>query len=282
MTYFNNINTVFGDHPAVKSMHQAAIATAKSIGVEAFKPTTELHLVKTEDFWDCGIPEADDIKWPGRFVFTFPLRSGMSLEQLLGKTESKALTVTIPTAILVKPTERECRYVLYRIGFEVSRREDRLDDEATKPLFAGYYGITKRGALTRYLEHVSKAKQNSGSLLHSVWNGLLCNELLVSPQLHICGVAATLKEIYKMEELTVQKETLTPLGLNAIPGGEEGIKMLHELALLKGRKVGIDERDAAVERLQQESPCAHYRRGHMRKLPTDKLTFVRPCWVNVK
>lgn len=85
-----------------------------------------------------------------------------------------------------------------------------------------------------------------------------------------------------MEDLAVQKETLTPVGLNAIPGGEAGIKMLHELALLKGRKVGIDERDAAVERLQQESPCAHYRRGHMRKLPTDKLTFVKPCWVNVK
>jgi hypothetical protein len=66
-----------------------------------------------------------------------------------------------------------------------------------------------------------------------------------------------------------------------------GIRLMHKLRLLNSLKVGIDERDAAIEKLQRGnfahgSPCAHYRKGHVRKLTNYKLTYVSPCWVNLK
>lgn len=179
------------------------------------------------------------------------------------------------------------KYVVYHIRFSIDKEETRLTEKECAPLFHGYIGITKRGYLKRFREHENRAMTNTGYLLHSVWHSLLQEKIDMNPVIQIGDTAETLKEIYAMEEEAVEKVTLTPKGLNAIPGGMAGIKMMHELRLLNSTKVGIDERDAALEALQQKthahgSPCAHYRRGHMRKLETGKLTFVKPCWVNLK
>jgi hypothetical protein len=179
------------------------------------------------------------------------------------------------------------KYTLYHIRFSVSDLDTRLTEKDCDPLFHGYIGITKRGYMTRFMEHYEKAKNNTGYLFHSVWHSLMQEGINMYPVIQINGTTETLKEIYFLEEELVREHTLTPMGLNAIPGGMAGIKMMHELRLLNSTKVGIDERDAALEALQQRthahgSPCAHYRRGHMRKLETGKLTFVKPCWVNLK
>lgn len=179
------------------------------------------------------------------------------------------------------------KYALYHIRFCVPNEETRLSEEECKPLLRGYFGITKRGYMLRFWEHYDKARNNTGYLFHSVWHSLLKEKIQMYPAVQITGSAETLKDIYQLEEEVVGELTLTPLGLNAIPGGMAGIRMMHELRLLTSTKVGINERDAALEALQQRahthgSPCAHYRRGHMRKLETGKLTFVKPCWVNLK
>jgi hypothetical protein len=179
------------------------------------------------------------------------------------------------------------KYVVYHIRFSVDKNEGRLTEKDCDPLFRGYIGITKRGYMTRFNEHHEKAISNTGYLLHSVWHSLLKEGINMNPVIQIGGTADNLKEIYDMEEEAVDKYTLTPKGLNAIPGGMAGIKMMHELRLLNSTKVGVSERDAALEALQQRtyahgSPCTHYRRGHMRKLETGKLTYVKPCWVNLK
>jgi hypothetical protein len=179
------------------------------------------------------------------------------------------------------------KYVIYHIRFSVAREESRLTEKDCEPLFRGYIGVTKRGYMTRFHEHENKAETNTGYLLHSVWHSLLQEGIEMNPVIQIGATADTLKAIYDLEEEAVEKMTLTPKGLNAIPGGMAGIKMMHELRLLTSTKVGVDERDAALEALQQRShahgsPCAHYRRGHMRKLESGKLTFVKPCWVNLK
>ena len=179
------------------------------------------------------------------------------------------------------------KYVVYHIRFSVDKQETRLTERECEPLFRGYIGITKRGYITRFREHQDKAVSNTGYLLHSVWHSLLKEKIKMNPVIQIGSTAETLKEIYALEEEAVETMTLTPKGLNAIPGGMAGIRMMHELRLLNSTKVGVDERDAALIALQQKahahgSPCAHYRRGHMRKLDTGRLTYVKPCWVNLK
>lgn len=187
--------------------------------------------------------------------------------------------------LILLDDERVNNYLLYNIRFAVLRDCPQLDDESCKPLFSGYYGITKRPFMERFNEHHSKALSNSGHLLHSIWHSLKAAAIPHYPVVQIAAHAETLKEIYALEEEAVAKVSLNPRGLNAIPGGEAGIKMLHELALLKNLKVGIVERDSAVERLHSVnpsgSPCAHYRKGHMRKLSSGKLAYVKPCWVNL-
>lgn len=179
------------------------------------------------------------------------------------------------------------KYSLYHVRFCISKEETRLSEKDCEPLLHGYYGITKRNYMTRFSEHYEKARNNTGYLFHSVWHSLLREKIIMYTAIQITGTADTLKEIYKLEEEMVGELTLTPKGLNAIPGGMAGIRMMHELRLLNSTKVGIDERDNALIALQQRthahgSPCAHYRRGHMRKLESEKLTYVKPCWVNLK
>jgi hypothetical protein len=200
--------------------------------------------------------------------------------------ENQSMRVDIP---LFFAYDREIlkEYSLYHIRFKVSSEESRFTEDSIKPLQHGYVGITKRGILTRFVEHGDKARTNTGSLLHSVWHQLSAQNIAMNPVIQISGTADSLGKIYQMEEDMVAQYTLAPMGLNAIPGGMAGIKMMHKLRLLTSTKVGVDERDAAIERLQQGgfehgSPCTHYRKGHYRKLADNRLTWVSPCWVNLK
>lgn len=200
--------------------------------------------------------------------------------------ENLIMRVDIPLAFAYDK-ELLKEYSLYHIRFKVSDKDPRFTNDSVKPLQHGYVGITKRAILTRFSEHSYKAKTNTGSLLHSVWHQLSDQGIAMHPVIQISGTADSLGKIYQMEEEMVAKYTLAPMGLNAIPGGMAGIKMMHELRLLNSTRVGVDERDEAVERLQRGgfehgSPCAHYRKGHYRKLTDGRLTWVSPCWVNLK
>jgi len=178
-------------------------------------------------------------------------------------------------------------YSVYHIRFKVDSNDPRFTEDSVKPLQHGYVGITKRDILTRMREHGYKAETNTGSLLHSVWHQLVKQGIAMHPVIQISGTADSLGKVYELEEEAVAKYTLAPMGLNAIPGGMAGIRMMHELRLLTSTRVGVKERDEAIERLQRGgfehgSPCAHYRKGHYRKLPSERLTWVSPCWVNLK
>lgn len=199
-----------------------------------------------------------------------------------------AIRIDIPLALLLTP-EKMQDYTIYHIRFCIDRGDTALDAASKAPLQHGYFGITKRDAFTRYREHQAKALNAEGHLLHTVWAGLMRSSVEYHPVLQISGYADTLKKAYAYEEFVVAQMSLAPMGLNAIPGGEAGIKMLHSLALLKGgRKLaGVGERDAAIERLERRagksgSPCAHYRKGHFRNIQSGKIAWVSPCWVNLK
>lgn len=189
----------------------------------------------------------------------------------------------IPLAIICAGAQRVRKFHIYQIRFNVGL-ETSLDYESCKPLMAGYIGITKRGLYERYKEHEAKARANSGSLLHTAWHALKANHPKAYPVLQLVGHSETLADAYAAEELAVASMTLAPRGLNAIPGGEAGIRELYKLGLLVKREKlpTAGERDRALADLERNTPAAHYRRAHIRRLSAERTTFVNGCWVAVK
>ena len=191
--------------------------------------------------------------------------------------------IDIPLPLLINGARKIRKFHVYQIRFNVSR-EPTLDYDSCAPLRAGYVGITKRGLFERYKEHEAKAAANSGSLLHTAWHALKANHPLAYPVLQFVGHCDTLEEAYQAEEKLVGEMTLAPKGLNAIPGGEAGIRELHRLGALakRGGLPSAAERDRALATIERTAPAAHYRRAHIRRLSPERTTFVNGCWVSVK
>lgn len=191
--------------------------------------------------------------------------------------------IDIPLGMVTQGAERVGKYTIYNIRFNVNAAPD-LDYDSCEPLRRGYVGITRRGALARYQEHRAKATTNTGSLLHTAWNALMRHHPGVYPVLQLTGHAASLEEAYAAEEKLVAEITLAPAGLNAIPGGLAGIRELHKLGALvdRGKLPNPDQRDYALAQIERNSPAAHYRRAHIRRLSPERTTFVNGCWVSVR
>lgn len=203
-------------------------------------------------------------------------------------TEGLLLNVDIHTAFLLHEDVLSANYFAYQIRFSNrSIKTTKLDAKTITRLNHGYFGITSRNVTTRFLEHLRLAKKNSGSMLHSVWHSMMDYPEVV-PTVSIHRMAFTLDEIYAIEEKAVREWSLAPMGLNAIPGGWEGIKMLHTLGLTNKRKIKLitpEDRDDALAKLERlnhphGSPCCHYRRGHLRKLNETRHTWVTGHFVN--
>ena len=196
------------------------------------------------------------------------------------ETHSSPMTLRrmIPVELLFGKDVEE--YSLYWVRFMTTG--DLLDTTLRSVLNAGYIGVTKRPPLERFKEHRRDADRQGGHLLHNVWSSLTRSGITFVPDFTLIRTAKTQVEIYDLEETYVAKYSLNPRGLNAIPGGMAGIRMLHQLGLCAHRNVGIDERDRAIARLASGKKAAHFRAGHIRKLPTEKITWVSPCWVNME
>ena len=193
-----------------------------------------------------------------------------------------SLRLDIPTSVLRgkgKPV-----FWLYNIRFQMLAEDAEVDARGMRPFRVGYFGITKRSVFERFKEHQMKVKNGGGHILHKAWRALIETEMSFHPVVQISATRKNLDEIYEVEEHAVAERSLTPMGLNAIPGGYAGIKMLHQLALLSGnRRVLPEDRDVALENLERSAAgrCTHYRSGHIRHLPSGKSTWVSPCWVNL-
>lgn len=192
--------------------------------------------------------------------------------------------VDIPTMFLRMKLNK---FHIYRIRLHVPEYEKQCNEDGIpdNPLYRGYIGITKRHFYRRFKEHRASAEVGGTSTLYSTWNYMKRNNLTHYPALQFIGSAETLDDAYAAEEHHVALKTLNPLGLNTIPGGKAGIKMLHELRMLGGSSTpSIEDRDRALVKLEsnpdRNSPCAHFRSGHMRRLFTGKLTYVKATFVN--
>lgn len=223
--------------------------------------------------------EPRPITGPSRVSVGFLREGSAASDRAIGAGEVE-YSVQVPLTILRQPREE---FSLYSIRFWVDPRSG-MSPEDSLPFRTGYIGITRKHPAERFIQHRTEMRGGRGYLLHHGWRSLLSLGCDVSVTLQVLGSARTLTEIYQMEEDAVREHTLVPKGLNAIPGGMEGIRRLHELRLLSNRsQVDPSIRDAALSVLETErsAACAHYRKGHIRHLSPERVTWVKPCWVNL-
>jgi len=134
-----------------------------------------------------------------------------------------------------------------------------------------YYGITKRGWSRRFNEHVSDAIQKKSRRLFSQrlseliqarvdeLKGIATNApKLAGVVTAICAVGLNEDAAMDTEEYLVDKYSLSSKhseGLNMIPGGREGIRVLHKLLAGKTRSlVETEDRETILDKYLQEHP----------------------------
>lgn len=235
---------------------------AFSNGVVAAEPVFNLEGSSrvSVSFYDCAAPDLN-----------LPFAPGVP-----------SLRLDLPTVILREKTKPS--HWLYNIRFQLMEEDAKVDAQGMRPFRVGYFGITKRNVFERFKEHEAQVRKGTGHILHKAWRGLVSADLNFHPVIQISAMARSLDEVYAYEERAVAERSLSPMGLNAIPGGYAGIKMLHELALLsKVDGTAPEARDEALVKLERggASKCTHYRSGHIRNLQNGKTTWVSPCWVNL-
>ena len=119
-----------------------------------------------------------------------------------------------------------------------------------------YVGITSRNWLLRLNEHLREISSGSRKRFHAAWRDSLGldNVLFVSA---LSEVNLTYEGAMHWEEATVRAKASDKYGLNMIPGGFEGLKLLHKLKLTTSPKVSLEEREKAID----DFIAKHPRRG---------------------
>lgn len=132
---------------------------------------------------------------------------------------------------------------------------------------ARYIGLTSRNWQTRYREHQRDALTGSELLFHTTLASvfpeggvsqvgmgvfeIVRRGLCLTSELEYVNL--TYEEAMQVEEKLVER-TLHPAGLNMIPGGFAGIKLLHKLGFLSREKATVEERNLAAARYIQRLP----------------------------
>jgi hypothetical protein len=132
---------------------------------------------------------------------------------------------------------------------------------------ARYIGLTSRNWQTRYREHQRDALTGSELLFHTTLASvfpeggvsqagmgvfeIVRRGLCLISELEYVNL--TYDEAMQVEEKLVER-TLHPAGLNMIPGGFAGLKLLHKLGFLSRAKATVEERNLAAAKYLQQLP----------------------------
>lgn len=144
-----------------------------------------------------------------------------------------------------------------------------------------YYGITRRGWMKRFNEHMTNAMRNSSPLLfhralrESIAGRLVQNygpgaatgsdeevpkKVLVGNHHVLCAAGLSKDQALETEEYLVGKRSFGHAdGLNMIPGGKAGVGYLHKLKVIPQDQVVFEDQDK--ERVLVEYLQSHPRKG---------------------
>jgi hypothetical protein len=125
--------------------------------------------------------------------------------------------------------------------------------KGSKPIERCYSGITKRNWLKRLEEHLREVRQGGHKLFHQAWRqSTEGKDVIYTSQLQMVNL--TKDEVMKWEEGYVDTHTLSPKGLNMIPGGYEGNKHLYKHKLIDRLDIDLDERERAITEYARRHP----------------------------
>jgi hypothetical protein len=116
-----------------------------------------------------------------------------------------------------------------------------------------YAGITKRNWLARLNEHLHEMRTGSRKTFHQAWRDSLSIEKMTYGS-ELLRLNYSYEDSMGWEEYYVDEHTLTPKGLNMIPGGFKGLRLLHQLRITDQIKISLEERDRAVAEYIRRNP----------------------------
>ena len=118
-----------------------------------------------------------------------------------------------------------------------------------------YAGISSRNWLRRLDEHLYEVRHGSKKLFHRVWrDSLALGKVTYFSEL--IALNFTFEDALNWEEWFVDNFSLSPKGLNMIPGGKKGLKFLHEHKLTTSPVVSLEERERAIDEYLKRNPRA--------------------------
>ena len=145
---------------------------------------------------------------------------------------------------------------------------DHAQDELGEQFKAArYIGLTSRNWQTRYREHQRDALTGSELLFHTTLASVFPEGGVAQVGMAVFEVVRrglcftseleyvnlTYDEAMQVEEKLVEK-TLHPAGLNMIPGGYAGLKLLHRLGFLSRERATVEERNLAAAKYLHQLP----------------------------
>jgi len=126
-----------------------------------------------------------------------------------------------------------------------------------------YIGRTKRTWLERYNQHCRDMRRGSNLRFHRVLRGEFCNIGVLEHIVERAGL--TEKQALDIEEKEVEKRSLHllfPNGLNMIPGGNAGLKYVHNFAKRTGfvmeKELTAENAESVLVDIQQHSLKKHF------------------------
>jgi hypothetical protein len=148
--------------------------------------------------------------------------------------------ITALPMYLVTNPEYFGHYHIYQHAFLNDQNGDRI-------VAAKYTGVTKRGWRIRWAEHLRAANAGSHYRFHKAikqWQGTATVTMH-----HIIAHAASEQKAMDQEERIIARDSLYPLGLNMIPGGNAGLAYLRRIgALGKNERVSPDDVQQIINR----------------------------------
>lgn len=137
-----------------------------------------------------------------------------------------------------------------------------------------YSGITKRNWLKRLEEHLREVRQGGNKLFHRAWREATDGQDIVYHS-YLQFVNLTYEEAMDWEELYVDAHSLSPKGLNMIPGGFEGLKHLYKHRITDHVDIDLNDRDRAIAEYVRQNPRKGIPNPFMSELWTDDEYYLK-------
>ena len=142
-----------------------------------------------------------------------------------------------------------------------------------------YVGITGRNWLLRLDEHFGEMRRDNRRKFYRVWR-----ESLGMTDVHyistLMDINMTYEDAMNWEELYVDKVAYGPNGLNMIPGGFKGQRLLHKLRLIDRIDISLEDRDKAIAEYGRKNPMKGIPNPFIAELSKDEDSLLTTSKLN--